>query len=113
MNRYLNRCLNLWIELQPILEKHGLDDPDAPHWVALSREVRRSGRNICRINGRVVNLQLLGEIAGHLVDVHGQGEHLNLLRPSTHIHLLDRYANLLPLRHEVAVQVGAIARCTR
>ncbi len=92
-------------ELQPALEENGVDDPDNPHWIALSREVRRSGRNICRINGRVVNLQMLGEITGQLVDVHGQGEHLNLLRPRTHIHLIDRYANLLPLRRALAAEV--------
>lgn len=97
-------------ELQPALEENGVDDPDNPHWIALSREVRRSGRNICRINGRVVNLQMLGEIAGQLVDVHGQGEHLNLLRPRTHIHLLDRYANLLPLRRALATEVTALRK---
>lgn len=95
-------------ELCPILEENGLDEPDNPNWVALSREVRRNGRNICRVNGRVVNLQLLGEVTGHLVDVHGQGEHLNLLRPRTHIHLLDRYANLLPQRREVAALVSQL-----
>ena len=95
-------------ELCPILEANGLDEPDNPNWVALSREVRRNGRNICRVNGRVVNLQLLGEVTSRLVDVHGQGEHLNLLRPRTHIHLLDRYANLLPPRREVATLVSQL-----
>jgi len=97
-------------ELQPILEENGLDDPANPQWITLAREVRRTGRNICRVNGRMVNLQLLGDIAGQLVDVHGQGEHLNLLRPSTHIHLLDRYANLLPQRRVVATRVGELRR---
>lgn len=106
---YLN-IPELWTELQPILEEQGLDDPENPGWLALSREVRRSGRNICRINGRVVNLQTLGEIAGQLVDVHGQGEHLNLLRARTHIHLLDRFANLMPLRREVGIHVGALRK---
>ena len=62
----------------------------------LSREVRLNGRNICRINGRSVSLQTLGDVADLLVDVHGQGEHLSLLKPKTHVHLLDRYAGLLP-----------------
>ncbi len=97
-------------ELQPILEENGLDDPTNPRWITLAREVRRTGRNICRINGRMVNLQLLGDVTGQLVDVHGQGEHLNLLRPSTHIHLLDRYANLLPQRRVVATRVNELRR---
>lgn len=99
---------DIFAELAPVLEENGLDEPDNPHWIALSREVRRNGRNICRVNGRVVNLQLLGEVTGHLVDVHGQGEHLTLLRPRTHIHLLDRYANLLPLRREVGALVSQL-----
>ncbi|MBX3010709.1 MAG: DNA repair protein RecN [Caldilineaceae bacterium] len=97
-------------ELRGVLEENGLDEPDNPHWLTLSREVRRTGRNICRVNGRMVNLQLLGEVTSRLVDVHGQGEHLNLLRPRTHIHLLDRYANLLPQRRVIATRVGELRR---
>ena len=66
-------------------KNRGLDDPDNPDWVVLSREVRLNGRNICRINGRSVSLQTLSELADLLVDVHGQGEHLNLLKPKTHV----------------------------
>lgn len=97
-------------ELQPMLEENGLDDPENPHWLTLSREVRRTGRNICRINGRMVNLQLLGEVTGYLVDVHGQGEHLNLLQARTHVHLIDRYANLLPQRRRLAERVSELRK---
>jgi DNA repair protein RecN (Recombination protein N) len=90
------------------LEEQGLDDPESPDWVVLSREVRLNGRNICRVNGRSVSLQTLSELADLLVDVHGQGEHLNLLRPKTHVQLLDRYGGLLPLRRELAQQVSAL-----
>ncbi|HAJ37286.1 MAG TPA: DNA repair protein RecN [Chloroflexi bacterium] len=96
--------------VKTLLESESLDDPDAPQWVNLSREVRRNGRNICRINGRSVSLQMLAEVAGLLVDVHGQGEHLGLLQPKTHIHLLDRYGALLPLRAQVAERVAELRR---
>ena len=96
--------------IKTLLEGEGLDDPDSPQWVILSREVRLSGRNICRINGRGVSLQMLAEVAGLLVDVHGQGEHLGLLQPKTHIHLLDRYGALLPLRAQVAERVAETRR---
>jgi DNA repair protein RecN (Recombination protein N) len=92
----------LGAELQQTLETQGLDDPDNVGWLMLSRDVRLNGRNVCRVNGRAVSVQVLGEVAMQLIDVHGQGEHLNLLRPKTHIHLLDRYAGLLPLRKAVA-----------
>jgi DNA repair protein RecN (Recombination protein N) len=90
------------------LEEQGLDDPNSPDWVVLSREVRINGRNICRINGRSVSLQTLSELADLLVDVHGQGEHLNLLKPKTHVQLLDRYAGLLAQRLELAQQVAVL-----
>jgi DNA repair protein RecN (Recombination protein N) len=67
-----------------------LDDPD---YVTIGREIRSQGRNICRINGRTVNLSLLRELGELLVDVHGQSEHLSLLRVREHLQLLDRYAN--------------------
>lgn len=97
-------------EVTRLLEEHGLDDPDAPEWLVLGREVRQNGRTVCRVNGRGVSLQILSEITGQLIDVHGQGEHLNLLRPRTHVHLLDRYAGLLELRQQVAGQVGALRK---
>lgn len=75
-----------------ILEREDLaDDHDRVH---LGREIRREGRNICRVNGRVVTLAVLGEIGEWLIDVHGQSEHLSLLRVREHLSLLDRYAKV-------------------
>jgi DNA repair protein RecN (Recombination protein N) len=68
-----------------------LDDPD---YVTLTREVRREGRNIARVNGRAVGVALLKEIGSSLVDIHGQSEHLSLLDPHSHLGLLDRYADV-------------------
>ncbi len=96
-----------------LLEAEGLDDPDAPESLVLSREVRRSGRNFCRINGRTVSRKLLSELAALLVDIHGQGEHLNLLRPRTHVDLLDRYGGLLPLRRKVAGKAHQVQQARR
>jgi DNA repair protein RecN (Recombination protein N) len=62
--------------------------------LVLGREIRHTGRSVARANGRSVNVGLLGELAAYLVDVHGQSEHLSLLRVSQHIGLLDRFANI-------------------
>ncbi len=67
---------------------------DDPGYVTLGREIRLEGRNVCRVNGRVVNLGLLKELGEYLVDVHGQSEHLSLLQVRHHQSLLDRYAGL-------------------
>ncbi|MCB9138507.1 MAG: DNA repair protein RecN [Caldilineaceae bacterium] len=100
-------------ELSTTLEQEGLDDPDHPEWLILSREVRLNGRNICRVNGRAVSLQVLSELTTRLVDVHGQGEHLSLLQPRTHIRLLDRYGNLMLRRGEVAEAVARLRTVRR
>jgi DNA repair protein RecN (Recombination protein N) len=68
--------------------------------VTLGREVRAEGRSICRVAGRTVNLGLLKELGDRLVDVHGQSEHLSLLRVGEHLQLLDRYAGDESLRDE-------------
>jgi len=66
-----------------------LDDQD---FVTLTREIRREGRSVSRINGRTVSLSLLKELGELLVDIHGQSEHLSLLNVHAHLGLLDRYA---------------------
>ena len=68
-----------------------LDDPD---YVSLTREIRREGRSVARINGRTVSLSLLKELGELLVDIHGQSEHLSLLNTHAHLGLLDRYASI-------------------
>jgi DNA repair protein RecN (Recombination protein N) len=67
---------------------------DDPNYVTLSREVRREGRSVARVNGRTVNLSLLRELGELLVDIHGQSEHLSLLNVRAHLGLLDRFASV-------------------
>ncbi|MFQ5615285.1 MAG: DNA repair protein RecN, partial [Anaerolineales bacterium] len=78
--------------LHAILE--GEDLLDDPGCVTLGREIRRRGRNIARVNGRSVSVGLLRKIGEHLVDVHGQSEHLSLLRVRQHLRLLDSFAGV-------------------
>ena len=80
--------------IHQILEREELlDDPE---YVTLGREVRLNGRNVARVNGRSVSAGLLRELGEYLVDVHGQSEHLSLLRVNQHLGLLDRYASTTP-----------------
>lgn len=67
-----------------------LDDLE---YLTLGREVRSRGRNVARVNGRSVSLSLLRELGEYLVDVHGQSEHLSLLRVREHVRLLDSFAD--------------------
>jgi DNA repair protein RecN (Recombination protein N) len=98
--------LDDWLQeqIKPILEREGLEG-DAADMLVLGREIRASGRNYCRVNGRTVNLSLLEEISQPLVDIHGQSEHLSLLRVRAHQRFLDRYGDLDEQREALAQEV--------
>jgi len=93
-------------EVRAILEPEGLWEDDEA--LTLGREVRREGRNLARVNGRVVNLGVLREVGQYLVDVHGQSEHLSLLRVREHLGLLDRFAGVEAERELLAAEVAAL-----
>jgi DNA repair protein RecN (Recombination protein N) len=84
-------------EVRPLLDTEGIEQ-EAPDEVTLAREIRTNGRTVCRINGTTVGMGFFREVGGKLIDIHGQSEHLSLLRPKEHVNLLDRYANLMDLR---------------
>lgn len=73
-----------------LLEPEGLMDEEDS--ITLSREIRLEGRNIARINGRSVNAGLQRGVGNLLVDIHGQSEHLSLLKVHNHLDLLDQFA---------------------
>ena len=79
-------------EITEILEREDLLPDDGIGELSLSREIRLEGRSTARVNGHSVSLSLLQEIGSLLVDIHGQSEHLSLLKPGSHIRLVDQFA---------------------
>jgi len=76
--------------VQAILEKEDLlDDPD---FLTLTRELRKDKRNTARVNGHRTNVAVLVTLGEYLVDIHGQTEHLSLMRVNQHLGLLDRFS---------------------
>lgn len=78
--------------IRQILNQEGLLDEGK--LLSLGREIRSNGRSFARVNGRNVNVHVLGELSEYLVDVHGQSEHLSLLHIRQHLGLLDSYARV-------------------
>ncbi|MBP1041514.1 DNA repair protein RecN [Vagococcus sp. BWB3-3] len=74
--------------------------------VIISREISKSGKNACRVNGRLINTTTLRDIGSYLVDIHGQNEHQELMHAETHLGLLDQYGQqqikALKSRYEAA-----------
>lgn len=95
--------------IAPLLAEEGVEGND-PDTLLLAREVRVNGRNISRVNGRAVTLTFMREVSEPLVDIHGQGEHLSLLRPKAHLPLLDAYGGLGSERRALAREVAALRK---
>ena len=60
--------------------------------IILSREININGKNLCKINGRMVTVAELKNFMAKLLDIHGQHDNQSLLNVNTHIHLLDKFA---------------------
>ena len=76
-------------DVATFLEKNGIEPSDGQ--LVIQREIYRTGRNNCRINGQLVTTKILREIGPYIVDIHGQNEHQELMHVSNHLHLLDQY----------------------
>ncbi len=99
--------------LLPLMKREELLDGESVDYVVLAREIRDNGRSMARVNGVTIRADLLNEIGEVLVDIHGQSDHLSLLKAATHIDLLDRYADLLEMRVAVATMVERVANVRR
>ena len=59
--------------------------------IIVSREIYSNGRNLCKINGRLVTVNELKEFMKKIIDIHGQNENQTLLDKSSHIGYLDSF----------------------
>ncbi len=79
-------------EARASLEAHGL--PVDGNEIVVRRELQAAGKGRATINGALVPLSVLKELAPCLAAIHGQNEPQGLLDPETHLDLLDHYAGL-------------------
>ncbi|WP_077213923.1 DNA repair protein RecN [Bacillus dakarensis] len=59
--------------------------------IVMRRNISRSGKSVCRINGKLVTIAILREVGATLVDIHGQHEHQELMDDTKHLPLLDQF----------------------
>ena len=50
-----------------------------------------SSRSVSKINGQTVTLSMIQELAGYLIDIHGQHDNKMLINPNEHINILDAF----------------------
>jgi DNA repair protein RecN (Recombination protein N) len=71
------------------------------------REVTAAGRSTARIDDEAATASRLADVAGGLVEIHGQHDQQRLLDERWQRELLDAYGRLEPEREAVAVAVDA------
>ena len=74
-----------------LLKEFDIDFEDET--VLIQRYIHRNGKNVCRINGRLVTIATLRLIGETMIDIHGQNEHQELMNPERHLDMLDQFGD--------------------
>lgn len=74
-----------------LLKAYDIDSDEET--VIIQRDIHRSGKNVCRINGRLVTIATLRLIGESIIDIHGQNEHQELMNPDRHLNMLDHFGD--------------------
>src|SRR5512134_2776044 len=76
-----------------LLDERGLPAPDGDE-IVIRREIQANGKGRATVNGALVPVSLLRDLAPSLAVIHGQHEPQGLLDPATHLDVLDHFAGL-------------------
>ncbi len=60
--------------------------------IIVSREINISGKNMCKINGRMVTVNELRDFMREFIEIHGQNDNQSLLDSKKHLTYLDSYS---------------------
>lgn len=99
-------------DIQPVVNLLDENQIDAASEIILRREIT-SGQSRAFINDTPATVQLLREVAAHLIDLHGQHEHQSLLHVDTHLPTIDQVGDLAAVRaryEEVFREVQSLVR---
>ncbi len=60
--------------------------------IIVSREINTNGKNMCKINGRMVTVNELKEFMADFIEIHGQNDTQGLLNSKKHLNYLDGFS---------------------
>ncbi len=83
-------------DIKTLIDRYGLISMDDE--LLIKRVISKNGRSKNYINGNIVTLNLLKEVAGNTIDIFSQHEHQSLMNEKKHIELLDEYCQLSSLK---------------
>jgi len=78
-----------WVKQKLQGAGYGIDDE-----LIIKRVMSRSGKNRIYLGGSLSPLNLLSDIGHSMVHIYGQHEHHTLLKPETHVGLLDAFGGI-------------------
>lgn len=94
----------------PWFAENGVEyDPET----VISREIHLDGKNICRVNGTLVNVSCLHKLGIQLINIHGQHDSAALFDEENHLAFLDAFADNGKLRASYGERYEAVARLRR
>ena len=73
-----------------ILKKYNI--PVKNNLINVFREIYKNGHNICKVNDKIVNVNILKEVGRFLINIYGQNDNQSLVDVNKQIKLLDSYA---------------------
>ena len=79
----------------------------------ISREIHLDGKNICRVNGSLVNVTILRRLGIQLINIHGQHDSAALFDEENHLTFLDSFADNAALRRDYSEKYEAVAKLRR
>ncbi|HXV78997.1 MAG TPA: DNA repair protein RecN, partial [Candidatus Binatia bacterium] len=97
-------------EIQQKLQEAGYGTNDE---LIVRRIVSRSGKNRVYLGGSLCPLNLLSDIGPSMVQIYGQHEHQTLLKPETHLGLLDAFGGLVADAAAMGQKFHALATATQ
>ncbi|MBO5479466.1 MAG: AAA family ATPase [Clostridia bacterium] len=73
--------------------------------IIVSREIYTNGRNLCKINGRMVTVNELRDFMKDIIDIHGQQDNQTILEVSSHIQYLDGFSRKKYGRYKIEISI--------
>ena len=94
----------------PWFAENGVEyDPET----VISREIHLDGKNICRVNGTLVNVTSLHKLGIQLINIHGQHDSAALFDEENHLAFLDAFADNGKLQASYGERYEAVAKLRR
>ena len=81
--------------------------------VVIQRQIHLDGKNVCRVNGSLVSVNILRKLGIQLINIHGQHDSASLFDEENHLQFLDSFADNEALRLDYGEKYAAVAKLRR